>query len=109
MVLKRLESLVAAALPLIDLTLAHDPDSAGGRLRAIKGRLFEATKMHMWDTMIRLTQDRKGEIPAVTLYRGAAAHHLGRAAGQRGLGGGGGGGSVMRQLYKALADVPLLR
>ena len=109
MVLKRLESLVAAALPLIDLTLAHDPDSAGGRLRAIKGRLFEATKMHMWDTMIRLTQDRKGEIPAVTLYRGAAAHHLGRAAGQRGSGGGGGGGSVMRQLYKALADVPLLR
>ena len=69
---------VAAALPLIDLTLAHDPDSAGGRLCAIKGRLFEATKMHMWDTMIRLTQDRKGEIPAVTLYRGAAAHHLGR-------------------------------
>ena len=55
-VLKKLESLVAAALPLVNLSVAYEPDSAAGRLSAVKGRLFEATKTHLWDAAIRLTQ-----------------------------------------------------
>lgn len=52
-VLKKLESLVAATLPLVDLRSNRETDSAAGRLVSIKGRLFEATKMHMWDAAIR--------------------------------------------------------
>jgi hypothetical protein len=55
-VLKKVESLVAAALPLVNLSVAYEADSAAGRLAAVKGRLFEATKMHIWDAAIRLTQ-----------------------------------------------------
>lgn len=66
--------------------------------------------LHIWDAAIRLTQDRKGDIPSVILDRGAAAQRR-----RRGAGGGDdgssrqGGGSVMSQLYTALSDMPLLR
>jgi hypothetical protein len=112
-VLKKLESLVAATLPLVNLSVSYEHDSAAGRLSAIKGRLFEATKTHLWDAAIRLTQDRKGDIPSVTLYRGTAAQHRRRSHLAQGLEGGGTGsivrGSVVSQLYAALADMPLLR
>ncbi len=67
-VLKKLESLVAGALPLVNLSVAYEPDSAAGRLSAVKGRLFEATKTHLWDAAIRLTQDRKGTFSSDSLY-----------------------------------------
>lgn len=102
-VLKKLESLVAATLPLVDLNSCRDPDSATGRLISIKGRLFEATKMHVWDAAIRMTQDRKEEIPSVTVYRGAAAEH------RRGHGVRDWQGTVFGQLFAALEDMPLLR
>ncbi len=55
-VLKRLESLVAGTLPLVDLARAREPGSAAARLAGVKGRLFEATKMHLWDAAMRITQ-----------------------------------------------------
>eukprot|EP00960_Hanusia_phi_P063027 765337-Hanusia_phi.AAC.2 len=102
-VLKKLESLVAVSLPLVDLRTAYDPDSAAGRLVRIKGRLFEATKTHLWDAAIRLTQDRREEIPSVTLYRGAAAQHRKKSGVQDTK------GTVFGQLFAALEDLALLR
>ena len=101
-VLKKLESLVAATLPLVDLAPWHTPDSAVGRLVAIKARLFEATKSHLWDAAIRLTQERKEDIPSVTLYRGAAMQHRRRGATDWRH-------TVFGQLFLELEDSPLLR
>jgi len=58
-------------------------------------------------------QDRKGDIPSVTLYRGAAAQHWRRGgaagAGEKGVVGALAHGSMVSQLYSALFDMPLLR
>lgn len=102
-VLKKLESLVAATLPLVDLTVAHDPCSAAGRLASIKGRLFEATKTHLWDAAIRISQDRKEEIPSVTLFRGAAAQYRRRSGRKESK------NTVFGQLFAVLEDAALLR
>ena len=48
-------------------SVAYEPDSAAGRFSTVIGHLLEATKTHLWDAAIGLTQDRKGDIPAASL------------------------------------------